>query len=149
MDKLIKLIVSVSRRALRLSVSNAETFLTQRRKARRDAEKIGNQKSQITNPWKGSLTGKAVVLKTTGSFPCRFDSCPLRQKFRNWNFEISKFCLGRRCLTVWQRFAKSPRKCVCRFDSCRLRHKKLELGIWNFEIENSNFEIFGPVAQWN
>ena len=28
---------------------------------------------------------------------------------------------GRRRLTVWQRFAKSPGKSLCRFDSCRLR----------------------------
>src|SRR5678816_4493207 len=32
--------------------------------------------------WKGSLTGKAVVLKTTGSLPCRFESCPFRQNTR-------------------------------------------------------------------
>ena len=48
--------------------------------------------------WKGSLTGKAVVLKTTALVACRFDSCPFRQ-FTSW----------RRRLTVWQRFAKSPR----------------------------------------
>src|SRR5437870_12410489 len=50
------------------------------------------------NLWKGSLTGKAVVLKTTALVACRFDSCPFRQ-FTSW----------RRRLTVWQRFAKSPR----------------------------------------
>src|SRR5258707_2883655 len=48
--------------------------------------------------WKGSLTGKAVVLKTTALVACRFDSCPFRQ-FTTW----------RRRLTVGQRFAKSPR----------------------------------------
>ena len=47
--------------------------------------------------WKGSLTGKAVVLKTTALVACRFKSCPFRHS------------PGRRRLMVWQRFAKSPR----------------------------------------
>ena len=29
--------------------------------------------------WKGSLTGKAVVPKTTALVACRFDSCPFLQ----------------------------------------------------------------------
>ena len=45
---------------------------------------------------KGSLTGKAVVLKTIALVACGFESCPFRQSWR-------------RRLTVWQRFAKSPR----------------------------------------
>jgi hypothetical protein len=43
-------------------------------------EILGNRKLEIGNIRKGSLTGKAVVLKTTGSLPCRFESCPFRQK---------------------------------------------------------------------
>ena len=41
--------------------------------------------------WKGSLIGKAVVLKTTGLVPCRFDSCPFRQEY--FRFQIADFRL--------------------------------------------------------
>ena len=39
---------------------------------------IRNSQSEILL-WKGSLTGKAVVPKTTALVACRFDSCPFRQ----------------------------------------------------------------------
>jgi hypothetical protein len=39
----------------------------------------GMRHENLSFVWKGSLTGKAVVLKTTGPVPCRFESCPFRQ----------------------------------------------------------------------
>ena len=55
--------------------------------------------SAIKNFWRGSLTGKAVVLKTTALVACRFESCPFRQSIADfqlpiadWNsFRIAKF----------------------------------------------------------
>src|SRR5215467_1604649 len=61
---------------------------------------VGASPTTCTNNFhefrKGSLTGKAVVLKTTARSACGFESCPFRQFWR-------------RRLMVWQRFAKSPR----------------------------------------
>ena len=37
------------------------------------------QMTSSTKFWKGSLTGKAVVLKTTARSACGFESCPFRQ----------------------------------------------------------------------
>ena len=43
--------------------------------------KAQSSKLKVRLRWKGSLIGKAVVLKTTGSLPCRFESCPFRQSY--------------------------------------------------------------------
>ena len=108
---------------------------------------------QIRNPqfairnssWKGSLTGKAVVLKTTahlslaGSTPVpSANSCPttfslsLTLHGKTLAREHDKLKLvgqWRRRLTVWQRFAKSPR-IACAGSS---------------SVASAN--LFGPVAQ--
>ena len=87
---------------------------------------ITNQKSAIENFWRGSLTGKAVVLKTTALVACRFESCPLRQS----NFEF-RFLI---------------------FDLVFDVSLRLVLKIKNQKSKNHKSQInntLGLVAQWN
>ena len=72
----------------------------------RDSRFKSGRPSQI---WKVARGGAQLVLKTRPSNTCRgFDSFTFRQDVRTV-CEIGRAVFGRRRLTVWQRFAKSPR----------------------------------------
>ncbi len=65
---------SVSR--IEVLSSNLSVLAKPAQRAKREER---NPQFAIRNSsWKGSLIGKAVVLKTTALVACRFDSCPFR-----------------------------------------------------------------------
>ena len=115
-------------------------------------ESIGNRQSSIKNVWKGSLTGKAVVLKTTAHSTLAGSSPVPSAK----TMEASP-----NGMAVPIRRDQIATHCVCRFNSCRRRQNiadcrwskdqrpKTKDLTTNRQSSMTIKNILGSVAQWN